>query len=198
MQAGREFDRKWHLLRRNIRLLNRLIINSTDNLLNTLILHAINRGAITRCFLFVCLGWNMHAHMVFHVLGFSLAAILYLILVRGCSTTAPFLSCLNLMTFSSSSRSPMICTCKHDPALFSLGVLTGIHAVPACLPSCRWASACRFQLWLSYDMLRKKHYRLCHLGAVYASSSSINDPLTKAWRFHTPTDSTLAPPCVRT
>ena len=65
----------------------------------------------------------MHADMVFLVLGLSLAAIMYLILVRGCSTPAPFLSCLGLMTFSSSSRSPMICTCKHDPALFILGVL---------------------------------------------------------------------------
>jgi len=43
----------------------------------------------------------------------------------------------------------------------------------------------------------KNHCRLCHLSVVFASASSIDDHLTKAWHFN-PADSTLVSPFVRT
>jgi hypothetical protein len=56
------------------------LVNSTDNLLNTLIIHAVNRGAITRYFLVFLVDELLNADIV--VLRFSLVAVVYLVLVR--------------------------------------------------------------------------------------------------------------------
>jgi hypothetical protein len=57
MGAGRDCARTCRYLWSNVFLPP----DSTDNILNTLIVQAINRGAVTRCFLEFCRGWVVEA-----------------------------------------------------------------------------------------------------------------------------------------
>jgi hypothetical protein len=90
-------------------------VNSTDNRLNTLIIQAISRGAVTRYF--ISMDEMSNADVIgLHLLGFSLAAVLYLILVCRYHSIVTFISCLILMDGFSSSLFPTTFGCKHESA----------------------------------------------------------------------------------
>ena len=94
-RAGRAFGRKSHPPLKKLLLID--FVNSTESLLNRLIMQAISRGAVTRCFMSSNESdVKLLTLLVFLVLNFSLVAVVYLIVVRC-------------------SRSPLIFSLIFDP-----------------------------------------------------------------------------------